>query len=98
MPCDLLLLNLSPRITLLEVLLRHLLLEEGLHLTTLPLDSRSPWDAYKLHFEVLADVNHWSEQKSNAAACSHLTQLEDSTIGHVARRPRKRPPKSDVAP
>ena len=26
-----------------------------------PFDGRTPWDAYKLQFEMLADVNHWSD-------------------------------------
>ena len=28
-----------------------------------PFDGRTPWDAYKLQFEMLADVNHWSDSE-----------------------------------
>ena len=50
----------------------HQLLEEELLLTCHHyFNDRSQWDVYKLQFEVLADVNHWSDaEKSTYRAVS----------------------------
>ena len=52
-----------------------------------PFDGRSPWDAYKLQFEMLADVNHWSDaEKATYLAVSlrgsALTVLTNVSTDH----------------
>ena len=57
-----------------------------------PFDGRAPWDAYKLQFEMLADVNHWSDAERatylaislRGSALTVLTNISSDHRGEYA--------------
>ena len=57
-----------------------------------PFDGRSPWDAYKLQFEMLATVNHWSDAEKatylavslRGSALTVLTKISPDRRGEYA--------------
>ena len=49
-----------------------------------PFDGRSSWDAYKLQFEMLADVNHWSDAERATYLVISLQGLALTVLTNVS--------------
>ena len=53
-----------------------------------PYDGRSPWDAYKTQFEMLADLNRWTDTEKATFLAINLKGAALSVLGNLPQRSR----------